>query len=226
MSVEEVDRAVGFGGLGFVVCHHYDCAAVFLVEVVEYAHDFGAHFGVEVAAGFVGEDYGGVAYDGACDCHTLRLTAGKLRREVVHAVREADFLEGLAAKGFFVAFEATTVQQGHNHVVEHAEGGNEVEALEDESEGLIAEACEFFVAHAFGATAIEFDGTRCGIVEKADNVEKGGLAAARRAHDREKFAFGDFEVNVFERLSFDCLCAVNFIDVAKLYHIELEIFDS
>ncbi len=223
VAVEEVDGAVGLGGLCFVVSHHDYGPAVFFVEVVEYAHDFGTHLGVEVAAGFVGEDNGRIAYDGTGYGHTLGLAARKLRGEVVHAVREAYFLECLTGEGFLVALETAAVEQGHYHVVEHIEGGYEVEALEDETEGLVAEAGKLFVAHAFGAAAVEFDGARCRVVEEADYVEKRGLSAARWAHDREKFAFGDFEVNVFERLSLDCLCAVNFIDIAKLYHIKLEI---
>ena len=72
---------------------HDDGASVFLVQFVEQFHDFSSHLGVQVTGRFVGKDDVGIADDGTGDGDTLALAAGELRREVAHAVREADLFE-------------------------------------------------------------------------------------------------------------------------------------
>ena len=101
--------AVGFGGLCLVVRHHHDGAAVLFVERVEYRHNFGAHFGVEVAAGFVGKYDLRVSDYGSGYGHALRLSARQLRGEVAHAVRKADAFESFAGKLVLAALEALAV---------------------------------------------------------------------------------------------------------------------
>ena len=53
--VEEVDGALGTGGVFLGVSHHDDGGA-FGVEFLEELHDLPSVLGVEVAGGFVGED--------------------------------------------------------------------------------------------------------------------------------------------------------------------------
>ena len=74
MAVEEADNAVCLEGLFLVVSHHHYGSAVVAVQVVEEAHDFLPVVGVEVSGRFVGENYLGVADDGAGYGYALALS--------------------------------------------------------------------------------------------------------------------------------------------------------
>src|SRR5690349_21520331 len=93
-AVEEVDGAAGVAGESRVVGDHADGRAV-LVQLGEQLHDRLAVARVEVTGRLVGEQNGGLADHRAGDGDALLLTAGELRRVVLHAVRHADPLESL-----------------------------------------------------------------------------------------------------------------------------------
>lgn len=112
---------------------HDDGASVFLVQFVEQFHDFGSHLGVQVTGRLVGKDDVGVADDGTGDGDTLTLAARELRREVAHAVREADLFEH--GDGGFTAFLGAdlTVKKGQFDIIEYVQRIDQMERLEDET---------------------------------------------------------------------------------------------
>ena len=128
--------AVGdLGGLG-VVGDHEDGLVELAAGGAEHGEDGVGVLGVEVAGGLVGEDDGGAGDEGAGDGDALLLAAGELVGAVVEAaldveqvgeVVEEDWsvLEGLAEGGDVV---------GDLDVAHGGEGGQEVEALEDEAD--------------------------------------------------------------------------------------------
>ncbi len=61
--------------------------------MVSRVQDFVGAFAVKVAGGLVAEKEGRIGDDGAGDGDTLFLSAGKLARKVVHAVRQTDDAE-------------------------------------------------------------------------------------------------------------------------------------
>ena len=63
------------------------------------------------------------------------------------------------------------VKQRKFHIVYHIERVDEVEALKDESQGLVTECGQFLVAHVFGAGSVYFDGSRGRIVEQSHDVQ-------------------------------------------------------
>jgi chorismate mutase len=59
---------------------------------------------------------------------------------VLHARAQADPFEGLARQAAALAVAHAAVEQGQLDVVDHAQVRNQVEALEDEAEGAVAQA--------------------------------------------------------------------------------------
>ncbi len=58
-------------------------------------------------------------------------------------------------------------------------------------------------------------------VETAEDVEQGGLAAARRAEQHDHFAGPQFEVHAAQRVHFDFARAVDLAEVARAEHCPL-----
>ena len=80
---------------------------------------------------------------------------------------------------------------------------DQVEALEYEADVALAELGALFLLELAYLGAKEFVGTAGGIVQQAQDVQQGGLAAARRAHDGDKLAVFDFKRYAGQRGSFD-----------------------
>ena len=94
-AVVHVDHAVGDGRDSGVVRDDDDGGAAFAAHILQDLQDLFAGVVVERARGLVAEQDFGVFRNGAGDGHALLLAAGKLCREVIDAVGEADHLEDL-----------------------------------------------------------------------------------------------------------------------------------
>src|SRR5271154_5017837 len=102
LAVTHVQDAMPVGGGFGIVRDHDDGLAEILIELAEKAQDgFGA-FGIEVAGGFVGQDYFRFADDGASERDALLFAAGKLRGLVLQPTAQAekvgDNLEAMGIK--------------------------------------------------------------------------------------------------------------------------------
>ena len=96
-AVEEVDRAVGVRGVARIVRDHADRRAA-AVQLAKQLHHRFAVRRIEVTRRFVGEEDERIAGDRAGDGDALLLTAGELRRIVLHAVAHAHALERVRAR--------------------------------------------------------------------------------------------------------------------------------
>ncbi len=187
-SVEEAHHAAGLLGLRLVVGYHYDGAAVLLVELVEQVHDLDTHLGVQITGRLIGEDDVGVTYDRAGDGYTLALTAGELRREVAHTVAQADLLKYGLGQLATLRGRDLAIEQGKLHVVQHVQGIDQVEALEDEAQLLVTEGGQLLVAHAYRIHAVDLDRAGGRQVQQAHDIQQGGLPASGGSHDAEELA--------------------------------------
>src|SRR5262245_7015975 len=80
------------------------------------------------------------------------------------------------------------VAQRHIEVVEDVELGDEVEALKDETDVLVAQARLLVVAQAAHVDIVEKIVAAVERVEQPCDVEKRGLAGAGGAHDGDELA--------------------------------------
>jgi hypothetical protein len=81
--------------------------------------------------------------------------------------------------------------EGGLDVLLGGEGGDEVEGLEDEADVLAADLGELGLRQLGQVGAVEHDFALCGLVQSAEHLEQGGLAAARGALDDETVPVGD-----------------------------------
>lgn len=169
-----MDNAVGHARLFLIVCYHHDCAAVFLVELMQEFHHFRTHSGVKIAGRLVGEDNFRISHDCAGYRHTLALPSGELGGEMAFSVRDAEAFEHivdllLPCLGSCVL----AIEQGESHIVGDVQRGNQMKALEHESYVGVAEMGKSGVTERFGIGADYLHLPLGCLVKKSDDVEEG-----------------------------------------------------
>src|SRR5476651_1659775 len=112
----------------------------------------------------------------------------------MRAVGEADACQQLACTGGG-AVVATKLER-YLHVLERGEGGDELEALEDESDFGAAEARPSIFGQGGEVLSVEDDAAAGRHVEPREEAEQGGLATSRRPDNRDERFVGDGEAHV------------------------------
>ena len=178
---------------------HEDDGAPLGVELLEEHEYLEAGARVEVARGFVGEDYGGVVDQGAGYGYALHLSARHLVAVVVEPLAQSYGLEG--DDGTLLALVGTHGGVVHERQLDilHAGGlGEQVVVLEDEPYLAVAQNGAVVAAHGAHAHTVEVVFAARRRVEAAKLVEQGGLSRARLAHDGDKLALVYLEAHSLE----------------------------
>jgi hypothetical protein len=95
---------------------------------------------------------------------------------------------------------------------------DQVEALEDEADVALARLGELGFGEAGHLVAVEHVRSSRRAIEHPHHVQKGRLAAARRAHDRDELAVCDVEIDIIERGRFDGVGAVGLREASHRKH--------
>ena len=162
--------------------HHDDGAAG--VDVAEELEDAPGGPLVEVAGGFVGHQDRRVVHQRPGDRHPLPLAPGKPRRVVVPVPLDAHPFQQLPGPGPRGPPGRPGQLGGQQHVVFHGEVVQQVEELEDDPDVPGPEPGQPALAEVVDPPPGHGDRALGGPVEPGDEVEQGGLPAARGAHDR------------------------------------------
>jgi len=105
-------------GRNILFMRHEDDRVAGFVQTREQLHDFLAGSRVEGARGLVGEDDGRMVAQGPRDGDSLTLSTRQFVRTVIHAVTEADGIEGLLGALTPFAAGQTGVDQGQFHIAQ------------------------------------------------------------------------------------------------------------
>jgi len=203
LAVEEVNLALGMGGKAGIVGNHADGCAL-TVQVGQQAHDGLAVLTVQVSGWLVGEQDGRGSGEGAGNGDALLLTAGELGGIVAHAMGHVDALKRVLDTVLALACRhAGAIGQRQLDVLVDGEVADQVEALEDEADLLVADAGAVTEVQVGDLFRVEGVAAVSGSVEQADDREQRRLAAAGGAGHGNVLAAGDVEVNARERVGFD-----------------------
>ena len=153
---------------------------------------------VEVAGGLVGEDELRPVHEGAGNGHALQLAAGELPRHALGALGETDRAEHGRHSPRALCRIAAEQGQWQADILRHAQVGQNVEALENKTEAVPAQARERVVAERGELHAAERDRAAVGDVEPGDEVEQRRLADPRLAHYRDVVARRELELDAAE----------------------------
>ena len=149
----------------------------------------------------------------ARDRHPLLLTAGKLGREVFHAVSQPHQLQRLpgALAAFFLA--DLCVERGQFDIFQRRGARQQVESLENEADLAIANRRQLFLAQLGNRDSFKQIASGSGLVQTAQDVHERGFAAATGAHDRDELALLDAYIYAAQRVNF------GFAQVVILVHV-------
>jgi hypothetical protein len=137
---------------------------------------------------------------------------------MARTVRDADALECLRHAGTPLAGRHVAIQECHLDVFLHGQVVDQIETLEDETDGRASHAGELRLGvrrHAFAEELVGPAGWR---VEQAEDVQQRGFAAARRPHDRDELAGSNFQAHVVERVGFNFAGAIHLADMIEFQH--------
>src|ERR1700730_17261178 len=133
---------------------------------------------------------------GPRDRHPLTLPAAQLRRPVASELAQLDDIEKPGdAFATLVAINLVELQQRVLDIFFSGQHGQKVEGLKDEPDGSRAQVSELVRSAARNVEFVDEDLARGRRVDAADEVEERGLAATRRAGDRQEHAFLDTQVH-------------------------------
>ncbi len=168
-----------------------------LVQLPNLAQDLDAGLRIEVPGRFIREQDAGPADKGARERNPLLLAARELGRRVFEPVAEAETLEQLdaAPAGLGLGHRLGGVGERHDHVVERTRSRQQIEALEHESDPLVADAAALVGRHVRDLTTLEPVLARARMVETAQDIHQRTLARSRDSHDGEQLAATDPKID-------------------------------
>ena len=210
--------AVG-GGLGIVGDHHDGLAEVFVERGKQIENRLGA-LGIEVSGGLIGEDDFGFADNGPCDRDPLLFAARHFRWLVLQTPADSEKIGD--------NFEAVRIESvsanvlGEDDVVVGVERGQKVEALKNEADFVAAQHRAGCVGHSGEIVAIEKDFPARGLGQATNHVEHCGFSATGGAHDGNKLAGKNLDVDAAQGRHVHFARAINFPQIFGLkYRLQL-----
>ena len=174
---------------------------------------------VEVAGRLIRKDQRLVADDGARNRNPLLLAARELARHMFGAMGNSHAFHDV--RDTLPAFlrRHLVIEQRQLDVLGHAELVDEIEALEDETDVLLAYDAALRLGVLRDILVKEEVVAVARIIEQADDIEQRGFATARRAHHRHKVALVDFDVDAIQRHRLDFIGPVDLVQVVQFKHV-------
>ena len=216
-AVEQAHGARGVFRCQLRVVRDHDDELIFC-DLLQQIHDLYARLAVERAGRLVGEQNVGVVDDGARDGHALHLAAGHLVRRLVELVAQTDLFQRLNSARAPLLTRDTRERQRELDVCQHALVRDEVVALKDKADGVVAVCVPVAVVVLLRGAAVD-DKVAGGVaVQTADDVQQRGLAAAGLAQNRDELALTKGNVDALERLDLRRAGLIDLGDVFQFQH--------
>ena len=212
LSVHDMHIAMRAAGEFCVVRHHHDRRPP-PIDLLEKVDDLTRHQRIEIAGRLVGEQKSGAPGQRSCNRHSLLLTAGQLGGNVLHARSEPDEFERLRDALLALARVHAAIPQGHIDVVEQVEVRNQIEALKNEADLLIANARTRVVRQPADVFAVELVGPRSNVSSRPAMFRNVVLPEPDGPVTATNSPSFDFETEVTQRVRLDEIRAEDLADV-------------
>ena len=181
IGIAENDPVVQFHDSGGVlvgqlrIVGDHDDQAV-LGHLLEEVHDLDRGLGVQCPGGLVGQEDAGVVHQGTGYGNPLHLAAGELVGSLVDMLAQAYLLQGLDCPGMAFLAGYPGNGQGQLHVREDGLVGNQVIALEYETNRVVTVGVPVPVLVLLGGCPVDDQVSAVVPVQAADDVQQSGLA--------------------------------------------------
>ena len=188
---------VFFGQLGVVRDHDDEAVAG---DLLEKLHDLHARLRVKRTGRLVGKQNVGVIDKGAGDRNALHLSARHLVRLFLELIAKTDLAQRLNGASTALVARNTRKRECKLDVREYRLVGDQVIALENEADRVVAVGVPVAVGKFLGGATVDYQISARVAVKTADNVEHRGFATARRTEDRHEFVRAEAQAYTAERV--------------------------
>src|SRR5579864_7687634 len=106
----------------------------------------------------------------------------------------------------------------HQHVLQHAEFGQQVVELKDKAERLAAQLVALALRQIVDALAVQIDFARVGVVERAEQVQQRALAGAGSPNDAQELPVHHLQAQAVEDLHLVGVSAKGLLQIAGDQH--------
>ena len=107
-------------------------------------------------------------------------------------------------------------RQGDFDILQHGLMGDQVVALEHKADGMVAVCVPVTILVVLGGGAVDNQVTLSVLIQAADDVQHGGLAAAGGAEDGHKLIAAEGQINTLERMDDAIARRVIFLNAFEL----------
>ena len=189
---------------------HDDGDAELLIDIFQQLQDGFDRFRIQRRGRFIGEKYGWIGHDSACDADTLLLSAGELCGVLIFVLGETDHLEDVIDAFLLLCLRHIGKLQRECDISCHCAGGQQVEMLEDHADAF-ALAAQFRLGELHHVFAIDQD-FACGRWFKhIDAADQGRFPCTRLPDDTVDLTISDgdadvvqcFEIAIYFRYMFE-----------------------
>ena len=171
--------------------------------------------GIQVARGLIGQHQQRVVHQRPRNRHPLLHAAGKLGRFLVQRTRQPhggqQFARTLAVTG---ADHAVGHQGWQRHILQRAEGGQQMVELKHKAQLLAAQQGQLLIAELAGFHPLQLVAATAHALQQPQNVEQGTLARARRPHQRDELTRLHLQLHAMQNF-----CLVGQPHVVGLAHL-------
>ncbi len=150
-----------------IVRYHQHSLIVMRHQFLDNRHDFPGALAIQVTRRFVVQQKRGVRHNGSCNRDALFLSAGKLPREVMHAVGQSNNRERRLDVRATLALGKLGQQQRQFDVLKRIQHWNQVVHLEDEANVPGAPLRQVARGHVRNLVARHGNAPACGNIQPA-----------------------------------------------------------
>ena len=192
----EPENALGALGELEIVGHEDQRGATLAVEPEdEFDHGI-RRVAVQITRGFVAEQKARAIDEGAGQRNPLLFATGQADGIVIHALAEANPRQELTRSGLTSDFPAQL--ERNQHILQGGQGGDELEILEHEADGLVPHPGSTVLIHRPEVAAFHFNHPLAGHIQAGTEPEECGLATARWADNGTGLTSQKRERNLLE----------------------------
>jgi len=213
---EDRDLVAELDGLVDVMGDEHDRLVQFALKSQHLRLQFFADHRVHCAERLVHQQNRRVGGQRARHPHPLLLTAGQLRRVVLHAVGHPDLLECLLNALLPVRGGHPAIGERKLHVLVDGQVADEVEGLEDEADLAVPDAGPVRRREVGHRPAVEHVLAVRGRIQEAEDGEQRRLAASRGPGNRDVFSLQNVEMHVGQGVGLHLVGVEDLLDALEL----------
>ncbi len=196
------------------MCDHHN-KAVFC-NFLEKLHDLQASRAVKSTGRLVREHDIRIVHQSACYRDPLHLAAGKLHRELVDMLGQADFSKSLFRSFFSLGRRHAANDKRELHILKNSLVRDQVIALEHEAYRVVSVRIPVTVAILRCRDPVYHELPAVRLVQAADNIQERRLSRSARAEHRHELIVAEVHAHSVQRHLRETCCPVFFFDIFYL----------